>query len=80
MLLAKDINRKFTVPVGLVVDWCAGMISVAKTYMQLPQHRWFVGFDLDSECVASNLQQVPLDFARQILIMNTYIKRYEDVQ
>lgn len=51
----------------LVVDCFAGIFSAAKACIHSPQHKLFVGSDLDSECVALSLSQLALNFAREIL-------------
>lgn len=62
MLWMMDIFRKFTLLGGLVVDCCAGIFLVAKTCMILPQHRLFVGSNLDSQRSVMNLLQLALHF------------------
>lgn len=66
MVRMNYIIRKITIPGGLVVYSRAGMVSVAKKYTLQTLHRLFVGRDLDSDCVASSLLQLALDFAWKV--------------
>lgn len=50
-----DINRKFSPHGRLLVDYCDGRLSVARTCMLLTQYRRLVGCDLESDCDASSL-------------------------
>lgn len=63
----EHIIRKFIVSGELVADCCAGMFSVAKAYMLLPQHKQFVGCDLVLKCVSSSFSHLTLVFARLVL-------------
>lgn len=51
MLWMKYIIRMFSLPDGLVEDYCADVCLVAKSRMRFPQYKHFVGRDTDSECV-----------------------------
>lgn len=73
----KEIIRKFTISGFLVVDCCGGTFLVAKACLFLPQHRRFVGFDLDVECVTPSLRQLELIFLRQVLNADSYNTRDE---
>lgn len=75
-----SIVLTFILPDGLVVDCCVGILSVAKTCMLFPQHRWFVECVQDSECVALSLPYVALIFACQVLNMEPNIAEDGDVQ
>lgn len=66
MVWMRDIISKLTVPVELIQDCCAGTFSVARAFMRLPQHRQYVGSDLDEKSVASSFSQLILIFTCQI--------------
>lgn len=67
MSLMKDIIRKFTFPGSVVVDSYAGAFSAANPYMLKAQHRRFLGYDLEVNCVTTSLPQLALVFPRQVL-------------
>lgn len=46
---------------------CAKKFRAAKACMLLPQNRWLVEDDIDSECVTSSLLQLALVSAPQVL-------------
>lgn len=48
----------------LVVYTCAGTLATAKTCLQLPQHRCFVGFDMNLMFFEDSLPSVVKFFAR----------------
>lgn len=56
------------------------MFSVAKACLPLFQHRQLVRYDLESECVSSNLPQIALIFARQVLKQERDIIGNDSVQ
>lgn len=67
MLWMKTIFCEITFLGRQVVYCCAGRFTMAETCTLLPQHRRFVGIDLDSGCVAYSLPQLALVFTRQVL-------------
>lgn len=76
----KDVVHKFNLPSGLAVRSNADTFSVAKACRYQSKHKRFVRCDLDSECVAPSLLQLALDFPRQVLIKESDITGYVDLQ
>lgn len=75
----KHILLKFTKPVNLVVDTCAGTFSVAKACMLSPKRRRFKGNEVNPSCMTKPILQLILLHARQMLSKNSDIDGKEGV-
>lgn len=63
----RDIVKKGTKPGNLVMNAFAGTISFAMTCTLLPKHGRLLGCDVDPSCVAEEIPQWILLYARQVL-------------
>lgn len=62
-----DLVAKFSPVGGRVVDLFAGTYSVARACMKLPQHRQYIGCDIDENCFGYAEESLVETFARQLL-------------
>lgn len=69
----KYIVQKFTRPGNVVIDACAGTFSVAKACLLLPKYRLFIKHEVEPGCVAKEMMQMILLYARQVLIKESAI-------
>ena len=63
----KELVSKFTSGGDVVVDLFGGTFSTAKACLDLPDHRIFVGSELDEECVKLATPSVMEIFAKHVL-------------
>ena len=71
--LMKELVSKFTSGGDVVVDLFGGTFSTAKACLDLPDHRIFVGSEMDQECVKLATPSLMAQFARQVLKKKTSI-------
>ena len=69
----KEIISQFTVKGDIVVDPFAGTFSTAKACMDLPEHRIFVGGEVDDNCVREATPSVLEYFCKQAVNKNSNI-------
>ena len=65
--LLKELILQYTSKGDIVFDFFGGTFATAKACLSLPEHRVFVGCDMDSKCVSSALPSVLDTFSRAVI-------------
>lgn len=77
--MLQNITLKFPKPGDLVLYACCGMVASGLACLLQQQHRRFMAYERDQDCVAEGMPSLAETFSMQLLDKFSYLTVSEDV-